>query len=99
MHHDLHGQQKNSGIMLIELRDFGVRFEGRDLQPTNGPHEVPRWFGFELVSGGRAREVERPEPKAPPAREIVHNDPAPTHNDPAPPANGDPKPRGRGLRR
>lgn len=38
--------------------DSGVRFEGRDLLPSNGPHKVPRWFAEELIAGNRAKKVE-----------------------------------------
>lgn len=84
MHQDLHGKQQNKGTMLIEIRQIGVRFDGRDLLADNGPHEVPGWFGYELVSSSRAREVSRPAPAvpAPAATEVTHVDPVVTHSDP-----------------
>ena len=55
----------------------GVRFEGEDLLPSNGPHKVPRWFAEELVGGGRARKVEA-------GKEVVNDDPSAEHADPQP---------------
>ena len=56
----------------------GVRFEGEDLLPSNGPHKVPRWFAEELIGGNRARKV------APPDDEIENDDPSAENADPKP---------------
>jgi hypothetical protein len=55
----------------------GVRFEGQDLLPSNGPHKVPRWFAEELIGGNRARKVT-------PDDEIENDDPSPENADPKP---------------
>jgi hypothetical protein len=56
-HFDHNGKEIHGGSMTVEIIGFGVLFEGKVLERSNGPHTVPRGFGMELVVSGRAREI------------------------------------------
>lgn len=86
------------GSKTIEIvqhagENSGVRFEGKDLLPSNGPHKVPTWFALELIGGNRAVEYDpdnpryvkpkaKPADKAPDKGTITNNDPAAKNDDP-----------------
>ena len=86
------------GSKTIEIiqhagENSGVRFEGKDLLPSNGPHKVPTWFALELIGGNRAVEYDpdnpryvKPRSKDKPADKgtgtVVNNDPAAQNGDP-----------------
>jgi hypothetical protein len=64
----------------------GVRFEGKDLLPRNGPHKVPAWFALELIGGGRAVEYDKDNPrnKFEEDEDVVNGDPSAENRDPKP---------------
>jgi hypothetical protein len=76
---DLTGRPLGKAPVKVNLRYFGVHFEGKDLQPADNPHTVPGWFAQELLATGRA---------------LLHQEtPAVTNGDPVV-QNRDPKSRG-----
>jgi hypothetical protein len=77
----LEGREANRSVEVEIVshagENSGVRYEGKDLLPSNGPHTVPRWFAEELIGGGRARKVDA-------SREITNDDPSADNADPTP---------------
>jgi hypothetical protein len=74
------------GTKTIEIishagENSGVRFEGRDLLPYNGPHKVPAWFALELIGGNRAVEYDKDNPRNV-KPEVVNDDPSAENRDP-----------------
>jgi hypothetical protein len=82
---DLAGNEVK-GTKTIEIiahagETSGVRFEGRDLLPYNGPHKVPAWFALELIGGNRAVEYNPDSPRNV-KPDVVNDDPTADNRDP-----------------
>lgn len=87
------------GSKVVEIiqhagENSGVRYEGRDLLPFNGPHRVPAGFALELIAGNRAVEYDADNPRNKPKKskgsEVQNGDPSTQTGDPDA-QNGDPK--------
>jgi hypothetical protein len=77
---------KTIEIVAVAGPKSGVRFEGKDLLPSNGPHKVPAWFALELIGGGRAVEYDKDNPrnKFEEDEDVVNGDPSAENRDPKP---------------
>ena len=84
------------GSKVIEIvqhagENSGVRFDGKDLLPSNGPHRVPTWFALELIGGNRAVEYDADNPRYKPSKKkdegkadgkVKNDDPKAQNSDP-----------------